>query len=44
MDPKSVMKDGKVVDTEDLKRRGCIPSIIEKYPIENGLVVDRIPL
>ena len=30
--------------SEELKRARCILSIIEKYPIENGLVVDRIPL
>ncbi len=30
--------------SEELKSARCILSIIEKYPIENGLVVDRIPL
>jgi pyruvate formate-lyase activating enzyme-like uncharacterized protein len=30
--------------SEELKRGRCILSIIEKYPLENGLVVDRIPL
>jgi pyruvate formate-lyase activating enzyme-like uncharacterized protein len=30
--------------SEELKCARCILSIIEKYPIENGLVVDRIPL
>ncbi len=30
--------------SEELKRAKCVLSIIEKYPIENGLVVDRIPL
>jgi pyruvate formate-lyase activating enzyme-like uncharacterized protein len=30
--------------SEELKRARCILSIIEKYPLENGLVVDRIPL
>jgi pyruvate formate-lyase activating enzyme-like uncharacterized protein len=30
--------------SEELKCAGCILSIIEKYPLENGLVVDRIPL
>jgi len=28
----------------ELKSAGCLLSIIEKYPLENGLVVDRIPL
>ena len=30
--------------SEELKCARCILSIIEKYPLENGLVVDRIPL
>jgi hypothetical protein len=30
--------------SEELKRGRCILSIIEKYPLENGMVVDRIPL
>ncbi|MFZ2472457.1 MAG: radical SAM protein [Methanothrix sp.] len=30
--------------TEELKSASCILSIIEKYPFEDGLVVERIPL
>lgn len=30
--------------TKELKSIECIPSIIEKYPFEDGLVVERIPL
>jgi uncharacterized protein len=30
--------------TEDLKEISCILSIIERYPFEDGMVVDRIPL
>jgi pyruvate formate-lyase activating enzyme-like uncharacterized protein len=30
--------------SEEVKGIDCIPSIIEKYPLEGGLVVERIPL
>jgi pyruvate formate-lyase activating enzyme-like uncharacterized protein len=30
--------------TKELKSVKCILSIIEKYPFEDGLVVERIPL
>ncbi len=30
--------------SDELKSAKCIPSIIEKYPYEDGLVVERIPL
>jgi pyruvate formate-lyase activating enzyme-like uncharacterized protein len=30
--------------TKELKNVKCVLSIIEKYPFEDGLVVERIPL